>query len=75
MFEHSKKEIEELKKKDPNCGVTYNVSVNEYSDLTQEERKKFLTGAIHIPIEEDKDSIFYDFELDMPISYSNHPSV
>ena len=67
MFEQSLKEIEELKARDPNCGVVYNVSINEYSDLTLQERKKYLGGGIPTPIEEDEDSEIYDFIKDSPV--------
>lgn len=77
-FEKSKKEIEDLKRRDKSCGVMYNVSLNEFSDWTDEELKG-LSGTKILPMDEDTESDLYDFENDRPIldrvKSDHHPKV
>ena len=52
----------------------YNLSINEFSDWTDDEMNK-MRGTKFMTKDEDTEAEFYDFENDVEVSRSKHPKV
>ena len=62
LFAQNLEEIEHIRKTDPNCGVMYNISLNQFADLSTEEFKRQNSASLPLTEFEDENIRYYDFE-------------